>query len=130
MLANVLEFKLKREVVLDKNLKAIEKESIHLYACHDGIWSWVANVNSYQEALEKVKPENIDDLFRDSMCWDQAIAYKNVLLNHPNYYFFDEVFVYNTQHEEDDEYTNEDRELDHYNDYLNRLCSGEENDEI
>jgi hypothetical protein len=96
MSANVLTFRLKKEVELDKNLKPMEGEieSISLYACIDGIWGYLLTVKDYKAAKKAIRPDNIEDLFAESLSDVEYDAIMSVLSYHPEYYFFDEVYEY------------------------------------
>ncbi|NFL43165.1 hypothetical protein FDB61_15870 [Clostridium botulinum] len=93
-MANILKFKLKKEADCDKNLQPIGEMKINLYACCDSIQSWVAYINDIKEIENIIKPENIDNLFNESLSEYESEIFYGVLKNNKNYEFYDKKYMY------------------------------------
>lgn len=106
-MANVLKFKLMKEVELDKNLIPIECDRVSLYAWVDGLSAWVAYVDSYEEAVKKIQPDIIDESFSESLSGLELEEIYGVLSITKKYYFYDEEFEYGSDEVEQKEETQE-----------------------
>lgn len=94
-MSNTLKFELKKEVKLDKNLKEIGEPDISLYACCDEISSWVGYANTFAEAKKMIKPENIEELFAQSLSEVELAVFEAILSYNKKYKFYDLEFKYN-----------------------------------
>lgn len=93
-MSNTLKFELKKEASLDKNFEPTEHTSIGLYACVDGISSWVGCVDTIEDVRKAINPNNIDNLFSETLSCDELEIIQAVLFSNPKYKFFDEEFIY------------------------------------
>lgn len=93
-MANVLKFSLVKEVELDKNLIPVECDRVSLYAKVDGLSAWVAYVDSYEEATQKIQPDVLDELFSQSLSGLELEEIYGVLSITKQYCFYDEEFEY------------------------------------
>lgn len=94
MSVNKLYFSIKKENEVDQNFEYISEPRFCLYANIDELSTWVADIKCYEDAVEKVKPENILNTLVSALSEYELDAVLAVLTIHPEYELFDDVFIY------------------------------------